>query len=350
MSHDELYTHCTGKFNPNHISRSVNVTWGHIKNIKRLTHCNPFYRDAKGVFLRNAVLTGCITERHGKYIRQEIMYSDNMYKDIIVECIDNHMFRHAKLWNNRDLYGVFNIKRFPIQAQNIVYNLLIVNKRLLNTKKNTNFFKYGFFPRDIMNIIVSHVLHNYIEEFIISDSSISDSLNTITIPSIKKISKVKDNTRFKNKRKYEIIENVVSEFSEQSKKNRIMKKICNSCPHVLGYVKCKENDVEICCDILNPTLKPFIMVGRTWQNNGSGLRFDNVDLDCVNLVDAKKISRNHIKLRYDPLMKKIQVYFFGRNTTLLNNKFLEHKQWTTLNEGDELVQPNTNIVYSFYLN
>jgi hypothetical protein len=371
MHRNELWNKCVGPFNPHDEERLVNITWNVIKDIKNLTSCNPFMTDSKGVFLRNTVLTGCITEKHGKYVKQTIKYTHSNYRDQIVDCIDDHMYRCANLWNSSVISnfwypdGISNRVRnlrihfFPIQAQNIVINLLLINKRLVKqNEKDSIIYKYGLFPREIMNIIIGHVLNNYIDHFIISNESLSQSLNTITIPYIKNIGystctskEGLSDDRFANKRKGEIIENVVSEFSKQRKKIKLLKTACNSLPDIIGYIICKDTsaDKESICDILNPKIKPFMMIGRKSINDNFALKFDEVNLDCAGFREWKKISRNHIKVRYNPYIKKIQLYFIGRNRPMFKENLMEYKTWTTVEDEDEITQPNADMIFSFHL-
>ena len=232
-----------------------------------------------------------------------------------------------------------------------------MNKKLRST--TNSFSTYGFFPRDVMNIIISYVLYNYIDAFIISNDALKESLNTITIPYIKRINTAlsenknpyHNDNEFKRKRKFEIIQDVVYQLSEKQKKIRIMNNICTYMPKIIGYVKCIENDVERHCDILNPKIKPFIIIGRIWQAvHNYKSQFDIVDLNCSNFINGKKISRNHMKISYNPLSKKLQVRFIGRNAPILNNKSLDFDQLIELNNNDELVQPNTDMKFIFHLN
>ena len=94
MNRDALWNKCVGTFDPSqNTEKLVKITWEDVNYIKGLINCNPFSIDRKGLFLRNVVLTGCVTEKHGKFIKLQLLYDDPMYQDVIVKCLDEHMFR-----------------------------------------------------------------------------------------------------------------------------------------------------------------------------------------------------------------------------------------------------------------
>ena len=215
---DRLWTLCLGELqlliDKTPVKRRViNVSWNKtLLVIKQLKNCNPFSRDAKGHFLRNVILTGCLWEKVGKFEKIEIVYSDTIYQKDIVHCIDNLMFFNAKYWNQKfEPFGKngewskktplsphqneeerereqkrirwekktsFRIDLFPSEAKEISIQMLLVNKRLNNqiNSDNSNNRAYGLLPRGVLNIVIGYVLSNYILSNITSEKCMSKSL------------------------------------------------------------------------------------------------------------------------------------------------------------------------------
>ena len=377
---------CLGK--ENNIDKSKNnvaVSWKILERLTSLKEVNPFVTDAKGMYLRNVVLAGVFTAKtkEGKYLKKEIVLTEESYKTKMVECIDNIMFYWAKAWNtllstqpnesniqwSKKRKGEwegkkinrFKINRFPDEAQEIVKTMFLVNKRMLKSCPTIGTF--GFFPREIMNIIIQYVLYNYVKFVVIADDRVHEVLNSVTIPFIKKIghktqsitssipqsslqsspqsssSTIKPLFTNSKKRKVEIINDVVQLFSSQHKIDNDAKMLCQKLPSVIGIITASNETHSVSANIVNPNKKPFFMIGRVWNeeiiHNYPRRTFvrrelDDVDLDLKEFASSKKISRNHMKVRFNPFNRTLECYFMGLNHPKLNGEVVIKNKWVTL--------------------
>lgn len=141
------------------------------------------------------------------------------------------------------------------------------------------------------------------------------------------------------------------------KKNMIL---CNSIGKRMGVIIATSPNHEIQRDIPNPFVKPYITIGRKYQDSNyyEGalgklyiFRFTLylttfIDIDLFDFEEKRKISRLHAQVRFNPNTKKIEFKAIGRNDILLNGNPLPRYVWTPICKEDILVQINSNITFS----
>lgn len=352
------------------------ILWQDIEKIKTLLNdgANPFIRDIKGNFLTTVVFfgfwwtsscgyqpqlhwhnkpnaknqkvwisDGCVHKSQRKKII--LPSQDNDYKTYIIRLLTNSMHEFSTKFYKKtilhDSHWSMLVPEFNVYAMKV----LLINKSL---NIDGNMCTYGILPRDIITIILGYVIENIISDII---NNTKPSLSSFTIDNIHMIAntvKIDNQICLKRQRKQNLVDKVDLICSESKKhKNNFIQK-CSLLPSVVGTIIVTDGMKTLLCDIPNPNIKPFLMVGRSYtQHENRNRYFDQVDFDLISLESSQRVSRNNIKVRFNPFSFQIEILLIGRNTLTIDGEPIDKSKWRTIMPGDVIIQETTNIQYSF---
>lgn len=361
------------------------LDWNDICEIEKLLNngANPFIRDICGNYLSTVVFFGFWWTTHCSlsHINVNIArigdghshpqtkhkiyldYTEITYQKYVLAMLKKSMYDRAYSFDKIFRQGSFHwakiIPEFMISAK----EFLLVNKRL-NSKKNV--CTYGLFPREIVIIILQNVAANVVFGIL---NNTKNSLKSFTIDNIYKIGTVASNVKGvcgkvdisnlqklkrKRPRKCELIDEVDLICSSTKKYESEFEYECSKLPYVVGTIIATDNldtNMMLTYNIPNPKTKPFVMVGRSFDKKREGLYLDNVDMDMKGFQNSSRISRNNMKVRFNPITSKIEVLLIGRNGLGIkrNNEYvaIDKSWWVPIEPGDIIIQENTQIQYSF---
>jgi hypothetical protein len=204
----------------------------------------------------------------------------------------------------------------------------------------------------------------YVIENIVSDiiNNTKDSLGSFTIDDIYKISSIvssdqQNTTNLKKRqRKQNLIDEVDSLCFSARKHQRILNQKTAQLPSIVGTIIATCGDKILTYDIPNPSIKPFVMVGRQFDESKqkqSHLRLDQVDFNVDSFPESMRVSRNNMKVRYNPFTSQIEVLLIARNEIAIIQsegnvlQITDKSKWIPITPGDIIVQNTTAIRYSF---
>ena len=383
-----------------------NMSWDDINNIERLLFidgANPFIRDVCGNYLSTVVFLGfwwttyCQLEHltsfskikselddiinidirgeeckcRGQKSKQKIIvkYAESEYQTHVYNLLKKRMYEVAcefeKKTQIHDLYWAQILPRFV----NVARQFLLINGSLAKQtmKFVTNICTYGFFPRDIAYILLRHISMNIVFDIL---NNTKDSLNTFTIENIYDIGK--NMSHAKGTYSNNVSTKLIDLKKKRPRKNILVNEIdsiclnvkkqkdefgheCSKLPNVVGCVIATCNELTLTCDIQNPMIKPFIMIGRKYDKNRPNcVNLDNTDLDVTSFPHSSRVSRNNMKIRYNPITSQLEVLLIARNGLIIKRNnidipIIDKSWWIPLMPGDIVVQNATNIQYTFVI-
>lgn len=350
------------------------ILWKDIEIIKSLLNngANPFIRDIKGNFLTTVVFfgywwksscsyqppfhlsniqnqtkvwisNGCAHKLQRKRIT--IPPQDNDYKTHVLMMLTNSMYEFSTKFYKKSIahasYWSLLVPTFNVYAKEV----LLINKSL---SIEENVCTYGLLPRDVIKIILGYVIENIISDII---NNTKPSLSSFTIEAIHRIAntvKIDNHICLKRQRKQNLVDEVDLICSNAKKHKEDFNRACSKLPDVVGTIFATDGTKILSCDIPNPNIKPFLMVGRIYtQHENRRLYLDKVDFDLISLDLSQRVSRNNVKVRYNPFTLQIEILVIGRNTLTIKGREIDKSKWLTILPEDVIIQETTNIQYSF---
>ena len=298
-----------------------------------------------------------------------IEYSDCEYQKHVFNLLEKKMCDIAFNFNKKSTIHILHWGKFIPKFINVAKEFLLINSYIgKSTKYNSETLcSYGLFPRDVAYIILRHIAKNNVLE-ILADNK--DALGSFTIENIYSIAKNISN--IKGIYSHENSVKLIDLKKKRPRKNKLINEIdllcvnakkqkdefsykCSKLPNVVGTVIATCDEMTLTCDIPNPSIKPFVMVGRKYdKTKPTNVDLDNIDLDVFPFPHSNRVSRNNIKFRFNPDSFQMEALLISRNGLIIKRNGIDvpindRSWWITLSPNDVIFQNDTHIQYTFVI-